>query len=114
MDTTLADLDSEVQRRADELTPELLPRLLRRLLQRDSIVFCDRHDRLLFPYVRAQVNLTRIKRRCYYYDDVKLYPGYFPGESLTSSQILDKMVIARDKIRLEYRSTPCTCWVQHR
>ena len=113
MDITPTDLESEVQRRADELTPELLPRLLRRLMQRDSIVTCDRHDKLLFSYVHAQINLTRIKRRCYYYDDV-CYPGYFPGESLTPMEIHKKLLEARDKIRLEYRSTPCTCWVRHR
>lgn len=112
MDITPTDLDAEVQRRADELTPELLPRLLKRLMSRDSLVFCDRHDRLLFPYVCAQVTLTRMKRRDYY-DDVKL-TGYFPGEALTPFQILERSTAARDKIRLEYRSTPCTCWVRHR
>jgi hypothetical protein len=102
MDITPSDLDAEVQRRADELTPELLPHLLRRLMARDSLVFCERHDRHLFSYIRAQVNLTRTKRR--HYDDY----------SRVCEKNLEQAEKVRNEIRVTYRSTPCTCWVRHR
>jgi len=117
MDTlpSLAALDAEVQQLADELTPELLPLLLERMLKRDSLTICERHDKLLFPYVRAQISLTRARRN-YYNDYVPPGPchlGIFAEQNSTEA-IFHRAQADRDQIRSLYRSTRCTCWVQHR
>jgi hypothetical protein len=58
------ELEREVQRQADELTPELLPLILERMLARNTVTgCCERHDKHLLPYVTSQVLLTRAKRR---------------------------------------------------
>jgi hypothetical protein len=113
MDGALAFIDAEVQRQADELTSELFPLLFERMLKRDSLSFCERHDKLLYPYVRAQIDLTRRKRNYYRYGDVS---GSLLEDSLSHCSERDfiRASDARDEIRREYRSTPCTCWVQHR
>lgn len=114
MITVLDELDAEVQRLADEATPELLVRLLRTFLSGDrpGLITCERHSMHLFPYVRAQIDLTRAKRNYYRWADV-----HWPGDGLSRSrqeETYDSAVIRRDQIRKTYRSTPCTCWVPHR
>lgn len=98
----LDDLQSEVQRLADELTPELLPALLERMTKRDGIVNCERHLKLLFPYVKTQVTLTKVKR------------WYWNGDNSVTKAMLDELIEHRNKLRSHYRSTPCTCWVPKR
>lgn len=111
MDLTVAEIDTRVQRLADELTPELLPRLLKKLLERDALVVCERHDKLLFPYVVAQVFLTRAKRAYYRYEN--FHAPCEAGEK-ESFRTLHKAQRERDNARILYRSTPCTCYVLHR
>ena len=105
--------EREVMRQANELTPELLPRLLMQLLKRDSLVFCDRHMRLLFPYIRAQINLTRAKRNYYRYGET------WPVEGINSDKVGPDLALqlatdTRNVIRQQYRATPCVCFQQHR
>jgi hypothetical protein len=114
-------LEREVMKQADALTPELLPRLLRQLLKRDSLVFCDRHMRLLFPYIRAQINLTRAKRNYYHYGETwpELPQRLLPIDGINSAQLgpdhtLQLATETRDAIRKQYRATPCVCFKQHR
>ncbi len=106
MDMTLSDIDAEVQRQADELTPELLPRLLERMLKRNSLTTCERHDRLLYPYVRLQILLTKVKR------------DYFRSGDDHLGNLVQMRFFSvrgqRDQARRVYRETPCTCYVQHR
>ena len=109
--TVAADLELEVQRLADELTPELLPRLMKRLLQRDALVHCERHDGLLYPYVRAQIALTRAKRNYYRYGD--FFTPCDAGEK-ASHRTFILALTHRDEVRDLYRSKPCTCYVSHR
>lgn len=108
----LADIDAEVMRQADELTPDLLPRLLKILLKRDSLSTCERHDVHLFPYIRAQINLTRVKRQ--YYHSAGGYDCLSHGMRDPYADALYRATIIRDNIRKTYRATPCTCWVHHR
>lgn len=98
----LDDIQAEVQRLADELTPELLPALLERMTKREGIVHCQRHGSLLIPYVQAQIVLTKVKR------------SYWRDDNRTTKAMLDKMIEHRDERRSYYRSTPCTCWVPKR
>lgn len=105
--------EREVLRQANELTPELLPRLLLQLLKRDSLVFCERHMKLLFPYIRAQITLTWAKRN--YYRDGE----WTPVEGITSAKMGPETTYRlalerRDAVRREYRSTPCDCFKRHR
>lgn len=118
--------EREIMRQADELTPELLPRLLMMLLKRDSLVHCPRHMTKLFPYVRAQIALTRAKRN--YYRDAEWRPNADVGSNITHAgcdfgivstklgpETLYFMALEhRDRVRREYRSTPCVCFQQHR
>lgn len=112
--------EREVMRQADELTPDLLPRLLMKLLKRDSLVFCERHMTKLFPYIRAQIFLTRARRN--YYRDELWSPGpqhagcdFGITSAMLGPETLYHMALEqRDKIRREYRSTPCVCFKQHR
>lgn len=118
MSDLLATLDAEVATLADEATPELLVRLLTAFLHEDrpGLVTCERHSHHLFPYVRAQINLTRAKRNYYRWADHHWPPICHAGtvvESMPETN-LRMAEIARDNIRKTYRSTPCTCWVQHR
>jgi len=112
-------LEREVMRRADSMTPELLPRLLMALLKRDSLVYCERHMTKLFPYIRAQISLTRARRN--YYRDDWVQPCsqdaslYGIVSSPVSTERLYKMALEhRDRVRQEYRSTPCVCFQPHR
>lgn len=112
----LAELEAEVQRLADEATPDLLPRLLRLFLHGDrpGLVTCERHSQHLFPYVRAQIFLTRAKRN-YYRDD--WYPPCTHRSVKHGPDVEEIYRVAlkhRNEIRQTYRSTPCTCWVPHR
>jgi hypothetical protein len=111
MDVTLSTIDAEVQRLANEMTPELLPRLLAQLLKRDALDFCERHQRLLFPYVRAQIKLTHAKRNFYRYDN--FHAACDAGERASYAAFCTAKG-ERDRIRDQYRSTPCTCYVHHR
>jgi len=107
--------EREIMRQADELTPELLPRLLIQLLKRDSLVFCERHMKHLFPYVRAQIALTRAKRNFYRYDDWGPSLHRSSNNSEMDAETALRMArIERDNIRRIYRSTPCVCFQQHR
>lgn len=125
-------LEAEVQQLVDEATPDLLPMLLKIFLKDDrpGLVTCERHTQKLFPYVRAQINLTRAKRN-YYRDDNWWGPcthrslprdtpsPYHAGTEHFSTQLgpeesYRQATITRDNIRQIYRSTPCTCWVPHR
>lgn len=117
MITVLDELDAEVQRLADEATPELLVRLLRTFLSGDrpGLITCERHSMHLFPYVRAQIDLTRAKRNYYRWADIHWPPGcHMGGQKSLQEAAYDSAVIRRDQIRKTYRSTPCTCWVPHR
>lgn len=105
----LRELEAEVARRADDLTPELLPQLLERFLSRGSLVQCERHGALLYQYVASQIRLTHAKR-AYYRDD--LSSSYY-GSGFGEKAYL-QAVESRDTIRKTYRSKPCTCWVHHR
>lgn len=98
----LEEVDREVKRRADELTPELLPLLFKRLVERDGVVPCERHLTLIGPYVRAQIHLSKAKRNYYEFD----YEG--------SKAIYEHALEIRNAARAKYRGTPCTCWVTHR
>ena len=117
----LDEFDREVMRLADAELPELLPRLLMQLLKRDSLVHCERHMVLLFPYVRAQIALTRAKRN-YYRDWVSpcamqsTMPPVHNGILYADMpEMMYRMAeIARDNARRSYRSTPCVCFKQHR
>ncbi len=103
------ELEIEIARRADDLTPELLPQLLGRFLARDGLVQCPRLGSLLYQYVASQVRLPHAKR-AYYRDDLSSsYYGSGFGEK-AYLQALEN----RNKIRKTYRSTTCTCWVYHR
>lgn len=105
----IQELEKEVARRVDDLTPELLPQLLERFLSRDSLVSCERHSALLYQYIAAQIRLTHAKR-AYYRDDLcTSYYGSGSGEK-AYLQALE----SRNSIRKTYRSKPCTCWVHHR
>lgn len=111
-----ADLDALVQKLTDEATPELLPRLLKIFLHDDrpGLVTCERHMVRLFPYVRAQILLTRAKRN-YYRDDSWAYLHRCATSSKEPSEVVYiRALNARDEARKIYRSTPCTCWVQKR
>jgi len=101
----LDEIEAEVKRRADELTPELLPTLLERFLKRSGVTTCDRHFRHLIPYVNAQIALTQAKRR---------YLGDYPGNALAIADSYHFSLKRRDEVRATYRSTPCTCWVPKR
>jgi hypothetical protein len=98
--TAAADLDREVKERCDELTPELLPMLLRRMVAREGLTPCERHEQLLFPYVRAQIALGKAKRAYYEYDGPKDH--------------YDHSLEIRNAARARYRAFPCTCWLTHR
>jgi hypothetical protein len=105
--------EREIMAKANELTPELLPRLLIQLLKRDSLVHCERHMNLLFPYIRAQITLTWAKRNYYRYGE------WMPVDGINSSKMgpetTYKLALERrDAIRRQYRSTPCVCFKQHR
>jgi len=114
MSLDFAALEAEVMREADELTPGLLPRLLLELLKRDSLVHCDRHSSKLFHYIRAQIFLTRAKRN-YYRDDWVSAADYGINSTKVSTETLYRMALEqRNKVRQEYRSTPCVCFQQHR
>lgn len=114
---SLEALDAEVARLADEATPDLLPMLLKIFLKDDrpGLVTCERHMQHLFPYVRAQIALTRAKRNYYHYGDYTS-PCSHGGDSRVdlSAEALRRATNIRDDIRKTYRSTPCTCWVTHR
>lgn len=99
------DVENEVKKLADELTPELLPMLLERFMQRDGLTFCVRHMRHLLPYIDAQIALGRAKRA--YFDD-------HPDCALRIADDYHLSLKRRDEIRKTYRSTPCTCWVPKR
>ncbi len=105
MPNAVDELQAEIQRRADELTPELLPLLLERFMSRPGITTCERHFRHLVPYVNAQIALTRTKRRCF---------GDYPGDPNVLTDDYQLSLKRRDAIRVTYRSTPCTCWVPKR
>ena len=111
-------LDAEVQALVDEATPDLLPMLLKIFLKDDrpGLITCVRHSQYLFPYVRAQINLTRAKRNYYRYDDIHWPPICHAGTVIESmpETAYRMATIARDNARQSYRSQPCTCWVQHR
>ena len=106
------ELEAEIDRRVEEATPELLPQLLERLLQRPGLVDCVRHGQKLIPYVRAQIALTRAKRRYFWDDDES--SGYYPQG--TPQGVVDHYRLTlrqRHDVRKDYRSTPCTSWVHH-
>ena len=112
----LEALDAEVSRLVDEATPELLPMLLQIFLRDDrpGLLTCERHTQHLFPYVRAQINLTRAKRN-YYRDDWTPPCTHRSVEhSSDPEKAYDHAHRVRDEIRAKYRATPCTCWVPHR
>ncbi len=98
----LQELEKEVARRADEMTPELLPQLLERFLSRDSLVSCERHSVALYQYIEAQISLTRAKR------------AYFRDDTGSGDKAYLQALESRNSMRKIYRSKPCTCWVQHR
>jgi len=112
----LAELEAEVKRLVDEATPELLPRLLKLFLSNDrpGLVTCERHAKHLFPYIAAQITLTRAKRN-FYRDD---WSPPCTHRSVTFGDKTEEFYIwalkRRDEIRTTYRATPCTCWVPHR
>lgn len=115
---TLDALDADVQRLVDEATPDLLPMLLKIFLKDDrpGLVTCVRHSHHLFPYVRAQIDLTRAKRHYYRWSDVH-WPGPCHGGVVhedPTEAAYHRALRIRDEVRQTYRSTPCTCWVQHR
>jgi hypothetical protein len=110
----LEELEKEVKRRADDLTPELLPQLLERLLAREGLVQCERHEHHLLAYVRAQITLTRAKRNYCCDSDCVPSMGYYPSAKDTNEMVYLAALKRRDEIRQTYRSKPCTCWVQHR
>ncbi len=101
----LDDIQAEVNRRADELTPELLPAVLERFMNRPGITTCERHFTRLIPYINSQITLSRAKRR---------YLGDFPGCALKIADAYHFSLKRRDDLRVAYRSTPCTCWVPKR
>ncbi len=96
------DVEREVIRRADALTPELLPLLFERMVERDGIVPCERHTTLIIPYVRAQIHLGRAKR------------NYFEWDYEGAKAIYEHALEIRNAARVKYRGTPCTCWATHR
>jgi hypothetical protein len=114
--------DREVMRQADALTPELLPRLLMQLLKRDSLVFCERHMKQLFPYIRAQIALTKAKRNYYRYGEWHVLPVKDTPPPVHNGVMYADMPemayrlaeITRDNARRAYRSTPCVCFQTHR
>lgn len=114
----LDQLDAEVQALVDEATPDLLPMLLKIFLkdERPGLITCIRHTHYLFPYVRAQINLTRAKRDYYRWSDHHWPPVCHAGTSIESMPETNFRMaeVARDNARQRYRSEPCTCWVTHR
>lgn len=106
-------LDAEVKSRADQATSELLPRLLENFLQDDrlGLLSCERHSTYLSVYVEAQIRLTKQKQRLTYADYIT---SVSDTEYLSVVKLVERAKEARDKVRSVYRSTPCTCWVQHR
>ena len=113
---TLEQLDSEVKKLADEATPDLLPMLLKIFLKDDrpGLMTCERHTHHLFSYIRAQINLTRAKRN-YYRDDWSPPCSHHRDEHALGPEIIyHGALTTRNSIQQTYRSTPCTCWVQHR
>ncbi len=105
---------ADVTAGANARTAELLPLLMAKNVLRDSMSGCVKHDELRVLYIEAQIALTRAKRN-YELDDY-----YNPHRSLLSMSDdvrhsrFSKAVIERDKIRIRYRGTPCTCWVPKR
>lgn len=81
---------------------------------RPGLVTCERHAKLLFPYVAAQIFLTRAKRN--YYKDDWIPPCTHRSVNFgpDTEKIYHQALVRRDEIRNIYRSTPCTCWVKHR
>lgn len=104
--TSIGLLEAEVHVVADAAIAELLPRLLTQLLERDALSPCKRHDVLLAPYVQAQILFTRAKRNSEAPDR-----GY---GTLNTEADYQQALERRDKIRAEYRATPCSCWEKHR
>ena len=111
----LEHIDAEVKRLADEATPELLPMLYKIFVSDDrpGLVTCERHMKHLFPYVRAQIFLTRAKRN-YYREDWSPPCGVALGAPTSAEAIYASALRHRDELRVTYRSTPCTCRVKHR
>ena len=109
------ELEAEIAKRVEDMTPELLPQLLERFLVRQGLVECARHGQKLLSYVRAQIALTRAKRNNIPNHNSDCTTGYYPSE--IPQIISDHYNFAlkhRNDIRKDYRSTPCTCWVRHR
>ena len=102
-------LEADVSKLVDEATPDLLPMLLKIFIKDDrpGLVTCERHTKLLFHYIRAQINLTRARRNYYNH-----WEGCDLDAAVTSHY--HNALVRRDEIRIIYRSTPCTCWVKHR
>ncbi len=98
----LDDIQAEVIRLADEMTPELLPALLEQMTKREGIIHCRRHGDLLRYYVSTQIILTRVKRK------------YWDGHDNVTEGQLKIVTEQRDERRHYYRTTPCTCWVPKR
>lgn len=98
----------EVSRQADLLTPELLPMVLKSMFSRNGVAGCLRHETLLQPYVRAQIELTRAKRaldHCHHNFDERYNQ---------SDANLRRVKQTRDTAHDAYHSTPCTCHVTKR
>lgn len=98
----------DVQRLADEATPDILPRLLKILLSDDrpGLAGCCRHRVRLYPYIKAQITLTRAKRAFSNADHV------YTHDPVRTN--FERAVTERDVARRLYRDTPCTCWVPKR
>lgn len=101
-----------VNERADDRTAELLPMLMARMAARDSLTGCVRCEQLLYPYVDAQIKLTRAKR--VYNCDLWQWSRYTPSTEEQAYKAFFRAEKIRDEARTKYRSTDCTCWVTKR
>lgn len=106
---TLKNLDEEVKQLADEQSEELLPLLFEKLIARDGLTTCRRH--LMLPErIRAEIALTKARRWARTELDVS-QPGC---EFVDTDNFYSRTLKRTLKIRKEYRSRPCTCWVSKR
>lgn len=109
MGAKLNKLEEEVMAMADEASAEILPLLYERLIQKNGLSICEKHS-MLGVRISAEIALTKAKRK--YMGDNPIN-GVFTGyhENLAKYDTIKNNVL---HIRKEYRSKPCTCWVEKR
>lgn len=108
----LDDFEGSIAELAFERTADLLPLLYERLMSKESLDGCARHA-ILRQRVRAEIALHRAYKalRDGSYIDRGLE---FPVSYKKASKHYDLVEKVTKRIRAEYRSQPCTCWVPKR